>query len=346
MIRGESLDPTQDELDWGTLHGLAHTDTPKPDGATGDSIEWIERAWSNATQSCIQTLAILEPPLDCPAERSILCTESADPTPDELAWAAQHGLTYWDDGPKPLPEGTCGIEWIQRFWGEHVGDPNACTQGINIMHPGPVVKCPPDASVSGCGISLSDITPALTGMATVDDPCGLTVSLGYLDTYGIDLNPGPGQVHREWTVTGACGETDSCIQTITWNAPHPYIDSSFTGTFAAGHITYEIDHINPRPMILGNDQAHQITVAGYASHALPAEEAGDLPDTATVSVLIDGTPAGSTSVSLFAGEVNIRFDVDATIPPVIGCHIVTVTMGSDSVSGCVFVHPIDVSPGG
>jgi len=63
-----------------------------------------------------------------------------------------------------------------------------------------------------------------------------------------------------------------------------------------------------------------------------------------VTVLVDGNPAGGTTLSVLPGEEGIRFEMRVPIPSTIGCHEVTVSMESGSVSGCVFVRPAAEDP--
>jgi len=345
ITRGDSTAPTQDQLDWAAGLGLAYADTPKPDGATGDAIEWIERVWSNATQSCIQTIAMIEPPLDCPRDRIVQCDESTDPTSEELEWAGRLGLTYWDDGPKPLPEGQCGQDWVARWWGESPESDNACSQAIDIMYPTPEIVCPQDVTVSGCPGNASTIDPSVTGTATFPDPCAVAVALEYQDEHWEALGPEPGVIHRVWRVSDRCGETSRCDQTIHWISPYPYLSRSLGGTLAESNIVFELSHVHPQPPIFEEGRGESILIVGYASNSsAPPEEGDPVADTAVVTVLVDGNPAGGTTLSVLPGEEGIRFEMRVPIPSTVGCHEVTVAMESGSVSGCVFVRPAAEDP--
>jgi len=345
VLRGESTTPTEEELDWAAQLGLSYFDTPKPDGAIGDEIEWIERVWYNETHLCAQPIAILEPPLDCPVERSVFCYESFDPTEEELAWASAQGLIYWDDGPKPLPEGgACGIQWIERFWGEYEGDESACTQSIDVISPTPTIDAPADTSVSGC-VSVASIAPSMTGAATVDDPCGTMVSLEYQDEFHDDLNAELGTFHRVWKVTDQCGDTDRAVQTISIDPPHPYLTSSWAGTFTQGSLVVDNIYIRPQPPIFGNDQAHTLLIVAFAENtAEPPEEEEPVPQTATLTASVDGVPAGSAAISVLPGESGLRYEIRIDIPQVPGCHEVSLSMGGTTIYGSVFIHPIGEDP--
>ena len=346
VLRGESTTPTQEELDWAAQLGLSYFDTPKPDGATGDEIEWIERVWFNETHVCDQPIAILEPPLDCPAERPVFCYESFDPTEEELAWASAQGLIYWDDGPKPLPDPDpiCGIEWIERFWGEYEGDESACTQGIDVISPTPTIAAPADTSVSGC-VSVASISPSMTGTATVDDPCGIMVSLEYQDEFHDDQSAELGTFHRVWKVTDQCGDTHRAVQTISIDSPHPYLTSSWAGTFTEGSLVVDSIYIRPQPPIFGNDQAHTLLIVAFAENtAEPPGKGEPVAQTATLTASVDGIPAGSATISVLPGESGLRYEIRVDIPQVPGCHEVSLSMGGTIIYGSVFIHPIGEDP--
>ena len=344
VVRGDSTAPTQDEMDWATEHGLTYTDTPQPDGATGDAVEWIERVWSNKTQFCIQTIAIMEPSPECPEGRAVLCGESADPTSEELQWATQNGLVYWDDGPEAVPGGPCNVKWIERFWGKYAGDENACSQGIDILYPTPTLVVPADATVTGC-VTVASLSPSTTGTASVTDPCGNLVSLEYQDETDHSLNPEIGTFHRVWKATDQCGNTDRQIQTITISPPYPYLTGSWPGSFSEGDIVVDNIYINPQPPIFGNDQAHSLLIVAHAANiAQPPEGEDPALQTATLTASVNGSVAGSATISLLPGESGVEYEILAGIPQVAGCHEVSLSMGGTTIYGSVFIHPIGEDP--
>jgi len=344
VYRGESWDPTAEELAWATQHGLAYTDVPKPDGATDNAVEWIRRIWFSVDQLWVQTIVVLEPPLDCPGERATFCNESVDPTPEELEWASQHGLIYWDDGPKPLPEGTCGIEWIERHWGTSVEDENACTQAIDILSVLPSLTVPADVEVAGC-VSVSSIDPSQTGTPSVDDPCGMMVSLDYQDDTYHGLNPDLGTFHRVWRVSDECGDSHVAIQTITINPAYPYLTGTWPGSLAEGDIVVDNIYIRPQPPIFGNDQAHTLLIVAFAANtAEPPEEEDPVAQTVTLTASVDGSPTGSAVINALPGASGVRYEIRVGIPQVAGCHEVSLTMGETTIYGCVFVHPVGADP--
>lgn len=75
----------------------------------------------------------------------------------------------------------------------------------------PGITCPADITIE-CD---EDTSPANTGMATGNDNCGGSPAITFADV----VNPGPTaqdySITRTWTATDACGNTNTCVQTIT-----------------------------------------------------------------------------------------------------------------------------------
>ena len=75
----------------------------------------------------------------------------------------------------------------------------------------PVLSCPPDITVA-CNTSTG---PATTGFATLTGACsGLAPNITYVDVVGGTM-PCNATIDRTWSVTDECGQTHSCLQTIT-----------------------------------------------------------------------------------------------------------------------------------
>ena len=106
----------------------------------------------------------------------------------------------------------------------------------------PVITCPADITIE-CSDSQD---PASTGSATAVDSCGGgTPAI----TYDDDVTPGlcadSYSIERTWTATDACGNSSSCIQTIT---VQDTTDPQFVGTLP-GDLTVECSAV-PDPATL------------------------------------------------------------------------------------------------
>lgn len=89
---------------------------------------------------------------------------------------------------------------------------NTICKTVVIKYPqSPVLSCPPDITVA-CNTSTG---PATTGFATFTGACsGLAPNITYVDVVGGTL-PCNATIDRTWSVTDECGQTHTCLQTIT-----------------------------------------------------------------------------------------------------------------------------------
>jgi PKD repeat protein len=92
-----------------------------------------------------------------------------------------------------------------------------CRQ-ITIDNTPPNMTCPPNAVVS----CTKDTVPTITGRPTVTDNCPGTVTVSYSDVI-IGILPCNATIRRTWTARDACGNTATCVQTITVNDNTPPI---------------------------------------------------------------------------------------------------------------------------
>lgn len=103
-----------------------------------------------------------------------------------------------------------------------VTGPNGCRDSIcrrvditdNVL---PIITCPPNRTIA----CLNDSTVSMNGIATATDNCG-TPTLSYTSVAAGNL-PCSGTIRRTWTARDACGNTASCVQTITLNDNIPPI---------------------------------------------------------------------------------------------------------------------------
>jgi hypothetical protein len=100
---------------------------------------------------------------------------------------------------------------LTRVWSATDGCGNnvSATQTITATDTqAPVLICAPDVTVA-CGASTD---PSVTRVATAADDCDANPAVAYADQVA---GVCPGTITRTWTATDACGNSSSCLQTIT-----------------------------------------------------------------------------------------------------------------------------------
>src|SRR5205823_6020079 len=106
-----------------------------------------------------------------------------------------------------------GTRVISRTWTalDQCGNSSSCVQIITVRDTtAPTINCPADV-VLEC--PSTQTTTNFTGMATATDGCG-SVSISYSDA--VTTNCGFSRViSRTWTAIDQCGNSRSCVQTIT-----------------------------------------------------------------------------------------------------------------------------------
>src|SRR6185436_14676467 len=109
--------------------------------------------------------------------------------------------------------GHCGGTFdVTRTWRatDACGNTADCSQKVTLEdHTPPTISCPPDVTRE-CGASTA---PASTGTATAQDTCG-AVSVTFSDAV-TNLCGGSRVITRTWKANDGCGNTNSCVQTIT-----------------------------------------------------------------------------------------------------------------------------------
>ena len=184
----------------------------------------ITRTWTATdacgnSQQCTQTITInldtSPPELTCPDDLSIQC-------PDDLPPADPSTVIVSDDcDPSPTvvhmgdsSDGNTCPEIITRTYRatDASGNFAECTQTITIDDTiAPVITCPEDISI-GCN---DPIDPSFTGSATGTDNCDQELSIAYSDV------PSDNIITRTWEAVDDCGNSASCVQTITITGTEP-----------------------------------------------------------------------------------------------------------------------------
>lgn len=106
--------------------------------------------------------------------------------------------------------GNTGVWTITYTAADECGNTTSDTQTITIVDTTPpTIVCAPDATVE-CG---EDTSPGAIGKSSAGDACGL-VSINSSDQFEPACGA-TGVIYRTWTTTDECGNTSSCVQTIT-----------------------------------------------------------------------------------------------------------------------------------
>lgn len=183
----------------------------------------ITRTWTatdacgNST-ACIQIIVIddsLAPVISCPANITIECTASSDPLNTGSATATDCDPTPTITFSDVTLGGACPQEYtITRTWvaTDACGNSSSCIQSIFVDDSTPpTVTCPANVTI----LCTDSTLPAMTGTATASDNCGGIPTVASSD---VTIAGGCAQeytINRTWTATDACGNTSTCLQTIT-----------------------------------------------------------------------------------------------------------------------------------
>jgi len=172
--------------------------------------------FSSVSDSTTITIQDTTPPVfTCPADITIECDQSTDPSNTGYATAtdtcdATLSITYADSETP----GDCPAEkTITRTWTatDDCGNSSPCVQTINVVDTTPpVITCPSDITIE-CDQSTD---PSNTGYATATDTCDATPAITYADSETPGDCPAEKTITRTWTATDDCGNSSTCVQTI------------------------------------------------------------------------------------------------------------------------------------
>jgi len=185
----------------------------------------LDRTWTATdacgnTATCVQHITYVDstpPVILCPPNVVLQCGESSDPSNTGTPTVSDNcGGTILVDSTDEIvatgPDANCAGQPITRTWTamDACGNVASCVQLITFADTTPpVIQCPPGRDLQ-CGDSTD---PANTGQATATDNCG-AVTVSFTDTPTQNCTPFPG-VDRLWRAVDACGNTTTCVQTIT-----------------------------------------------------------------------------------------------------------------------------------
>ncbi len=181
----------------------------------------IARTWTATDQcgnnaSCVQTITVRDtkaPTILCPTNVVVECPGDTSPNATGLA-TAQEGcgglvtILFSDT----LTNGCGGTKVISRRWTatDECGNTSSCVQTITVRDTTkPTIACPANATLE----CPADTGTNATGVATAQDLCG-SVTIRYADAV-TNRCAGTKVIARTWTATDDCGNSASCVQTIT-----------------------------------------------------------------------------------------------------------------------------------
>jgi hypothetical protein len=173
---------------------------------------------SNSATQDIFVQDILPPVISAlPAPSAIDCDDTpvwAVPTAID-ACASTFTLTFAD----VTTPGTCANSYtITRTWTatDACGNSSVASQVVNVQDVvAPVITCPASVSVA-CS---NPVTPAATGSATATDNCDTAPLISYTDAITPGTCASNYSIARTWRAVDACGNSSTCVQTITVTQP-------------------------------------------------------------------------------------------------------------------------------
>src|SRR5206468_895687 len=180
----------------------------------------IARTWTATdtcgnSASCVQTITVRDttpPIITCPANLVLECPANTSTNVTGVATAqdgcGQVTVRYSDS----VVTGCGASKVISRTWTatDQCGNTTNAVQTITVRDTTkPTITCPADVTLE----CPANITTNNTGAAQGQDACG-SVSIVYSDSVNNTCG-GAKVISRTWTATDACGNSVSCVQTIT-----------------------------------------------------------------------------------------------------------------------------------
>lgn len=186
-----------------------------------DCEEEVIRTWTaidncNNSSSCTQIISITDttaPEINCPADVTLSCDDSTDPSNTGLATGEDNCdtellISFVND---TVSVSDCEVV-INRIWTavDNCGNEATCTQVINLTDTtAPIIDCPEDVS-----LSCSDSTDPDASMIIATDNCDLNLSFTFTDDTTFVDNCSV-VLNRTWFVSDNCGNSAECTQTMT-----------------------------------------------------------------------------------------------------------------------------------
>lgn len=171
-------------------------------------------------QECVATVTIQDtnaPVVSCPSDTTIECSASTDPSNTGSATANDdcdpNATVTYSDVETP---GECAqAKTITRTWtaSDTCGNTATCVQTITIVDTTlpQITQCPTNNIEVTCAQGTE---PDVTGRPVVQDDCDPAPVVTYNDVEDNGCCPIASIIRRTWTVTDACGNSTTCLQTI------------------------------------------------------------------------------------------------------------------------------------
>ena len=168
--------------------------------------------------ACVQTITVDDsaaPVITCPANLTIQCTASTLPANTGTATAIDCDATPTITSTDVTVGGACPQELtITRTWiaTDDCGNSSTCVQTITVDDSvAPVITCPANVTI----LCTASTLPANTGSATATDNCDGTPAITSLDATVAGGCAQEFTINRTWIATDDCGNSSTCLQTIT-----------------------------------------------------------------------------------------------------------------------------------
>lgn len=199
---------------------ITYSDAATAAGCTGKA--GIDRTWTATDgcgnkSTCVQHITFVDntpPVITCPADKQLQCGNASDTAHTGKATATDNCsgnvvITYSDAATAASCTGKPGID---RTWTatDGCGNKSTCVQHITFVdNTPPVITCPAPVTVQCMG----DVPAPDPSSVTATDNCGGTVTV----TFVKDESSGscPITILRTYKATDGCGNSSTCVQTIT-----------------------------------------------------------------------------------------------------------------------------------
>ncbi|HJW28163.1 MAG TPA: SdrD B-like domain-containing protein, partial [Saprospiraceae bacterium] len=158
----------------------------------------------------------LPPSITCPANVTIECTASTDPSNTGMATATDHcdGNVMISYADVTVGAG-CPQEYIiTRTWTatDNCGNSSTCSQLITVDDSmAPAITCPANITITCTASTL----PGNTGSATATDSCDPSPVISWSDVTTTGTCPQAYSITRTWTAADHCGNSSTCQQIIS-----------------------------------------------------------------------------------------------------------------------------------
>jgi hypothetical protein len=336
----ESTSPTNT----GTPSGCtspSFSDSVTPGSCAGNRV--ITRHWSapdgcGGTASCDQIITVTDttgPDIDCPPDVSVDCQDPTDPGSTGSATATDDcsGVASIAHGDSVAPGNCAGNFVITRTWTatDGCGNSSSCVQTITVTDTtAPDIDCPPDVGVD-CSAPTD---PGSTGSATATDDCSGVASIAHGDSVAPGNCAGNFVITRTWTATDGCGNSSSCVQTITvTDTTAPDItcppDLTVTGCCVAAGIGMATATDDCSDVTVTNDSPGTFCAGATVVTWTATDECGNSSSCQQTVTVVDVTLDFETDG---AGDPLLHGQSLATPGPEAPWTCVTVTGGPDPVS--------------